>query len=89
MTTSFQAFKFIELYSFIQFFTCTMCYTINAVLTDHQFLYIDLVALVPLSIFSAWTGPNPTLNKYLPTATLFYFPVLLSVFVSAAIQLAF
>jgi len=52
-------------------------------------LYIDLVALVPLSIFSAWTGPYPTLNRSLPTATLFYLPVILSVFVSAAIQLAF
>jgi cation-transporting P-type ATPase 13A2 len=89
MTTSFQAFKFIELYSFIQFFTVTLDYIIDASLTDHQFLYIDLVALVPLSIFSAWTGPYPTLNKSLPTATLFYLPVVLSVFTSAAIQLAF
>ena len=89
MTTSFQAFKFIELYSLIQFFTCTMLYTENLSLTDHQFLYIDLVALVPLSIFSAWTGPYPTLNKNLPTATLFYAPVLISVFVSSLIQLAF
>lgn len=89
MTTSFQAFKFIELYSFIQFFTCLMCYCVDAAITDHQFLYIDLVALVPLSIFSAWTGPHPELNKFLPTETLFYFPVLLSVFASAAIQLGF
>lgn len=35
MTTSFQAFKFIELYSFIQFFSCTMLYTVNSSLTDH------------------------------------------------------
>jgi len=35
MTTSFQAFKFIELYSLIQFFSCTMLYTVNAALTDH------------------------------------------------------
>jgi len=89
MTTSFQAFKFIELYSLIQFFSCTMLYTVNAALTDHQFLYIDLVALVPLSIFSAWTGAYPTLNKELPTHTLFYTPVLISVATSALIQLAF
>jgi hypothetical protein len=62
-----------------------MLYTINESLTDHQFLYIDLVALIPLSIFSAWTGPYPTLNKSLPTATLFYTPVLISVIVSALI----
>lgn len=66
-----------------------MLYTINASLTDHQFLYIDLVALVPLSIFSAWTGAYPKLNSSIPTASLFYAPVLISVFVSALIQLAF
>jgi cation-transporting ATPase 13A3/4/5 len=52
-------------------------------------LYIDLVALIPLSIFSAWTGAYPKLTKDLPTATLFYTPVLISVFMSALIQLAF
>jgi len=89
LTTSFQAFKFIELYSFIQFFTCAMCYCVGGNLTDHQFLYIDLVALVPLSIFSARTGPYPQLNKFLPTETLFYLPVLMSVFISAFIQFSF
>jgi hypothetical protein len=62
-----------------------MLYTINASLTDHQFLYIDLVALVPLSIFSAWTGAYPLLNKSVPTATLFYAPVLISVSAAALI----
>jgi hypothetical protein len=62
-----------------------MMYTRDCVLTDHQFLYIDLVALIPLSIFSAWTGPYPTLNDNLPTATLFYAPVLLSVAFSSLI----
>jgi cation-transporting P-type ATPase 13A2 len=51
LTTSFQAFKFIELYSMIQFITSILCYARNARITDNQFLYIDLVALVPLSIF--------------------------------------
>ena len=51
MTTSFQAFKFIELYSLIQFFSCIILYSIDASLTDWQFLYIDLVALLPLAIF--------------------------------------
>jgi hypothetical protein len=63
-----------------------MLYTIDANITDHQFLYIDLV---PLSIFSAWTGAHEKLNKEVPTATLFYTPVLVSVIMSAAIQLAF
>lgn len=51
LATTFQAFKFIELYSIIQFVTSILCYTKGAAITDGQFLYIDLVALVPLSIF--------------------------------------
>ena len=89
MTTSFQAFKFIELYSLIQFYSNVLLYLVDSQMLDTQFLYIDLIALIPLSIFSAWTGPYPTLNKNLPTATLFYAPVLISVIMSATIQFAF
>lgn len=85
LTTSFQAFKFIELYSLIQFFTSILCYTKGAAITDGQFLYIDLVALVPLSIFQARTGSYHKLTKDMPTDTLFYGPVLISVGVSALI----
>ncbi len=52
-------------------------------------MYVDLIALVPLSIFQAWTGAYEKLTKHVPTATLFYLPVLISVVVAAAIQLAF
>jgi len=85
MTTSFQAFKFIELYSLIQFFTILQLYCIDANLTNHQFLYIDLVALVPLSIFQAWTGAYEKLTNHIPTATLFYLPVIVSVSAAALI----
>lgn len=89
MATSFQSFKFIELYSVIQLITCSMLYAVGSNITDAQFLYIDLVALVPLSIVQAWTGSYEKLTKEVPTATLFYFPVLLSVVVSSLIQFAF
>lgn len=51
LTTSFQCFKFIELYSMIQFASVTLLYFIGANLTDNQFLYVDLIILVPLSMF--------------------------------------
>jgi len=51
MATSFQSFKFIELYALIQFFSVVLLIPIECNLTDRQFLFIDLVALVPLSIF--------------------------------------
>ena len=89
MITSFQAFKFIELYSVIQLISCTMLYAIGNNITDSQFLYIDLITLVPLSIFQAWTGSYHKLTKDIPTSTLFYYPVLTSVIVASFIQLSF
>jgi cation-transporting ATPase 13A2 len=89
MATSFQSFKFIELYALIQFFSVVLLIPIECNLTDRQFLYIDLVALVPLSIFQARTGAYSKLSSEVPTATLFYAPVLASVAGSAAIQFVF
>ena len=66
-----------------------MLYSIGSNITDTQFLYIDLVALVPLSVVQSWTGSYHRLTRDVPTATLFYFPVLLSVIVSSLIQFAF
>lgn len=34
MTTSFQAFKFIELYSVIQLVSCTLLYSVGSAITD-------------------------------------------------------
>lgn len=62
-----------------------MLYSIGSNITNNQFLYIDITALVPLSIVQAWTGSYEKLTKDVPTATLFYYPVLLSVFVSSMI----
>jgi len=89
MTTSFQSFKFIELYSVIQTFSVIMLYTVGSSLMDFQFLYIDLVALIPLSIVQAWTGSYEKLTKDRPPSSLFYFPVFFSVLVSALIQIGF
>ena len=66
-----------------------MLYGIGSNITDNQFLFIDLVALIPLSIVQAWTGSSERLTKDVPTATLFYYPVLLSVVASSLIQFIF
>ena len=89
LATSFQSFKFIELYSIIQLTTCVMLYSIGSNITDMQFLYIDLVALIPLSVLQAWTGSHSELTADMPTATLFYCPVLFSVICSSLIQVSF
>ena len=69
--------------------SCTILFIIGSNITDMQFLYVDLIALVPLSVMQAWTGSYHKLTKDKPTSTLFYFPVILSVCVSSLIQIAF
>jgi magnesium-transporting ATPase (P-type) len=57
--------------------------------TDGQYLYIDLLVTFPLTIFIAMTKPQDNLTDDLPTESLFYLPILLSVVVMAFIQFAF
>lgn len=66
LTTTFQAFKFIELYSMIQFFTVSLLYLESSNLYDNEFLYIDLCVLVPLCIFQSRTGAYSKLTSQLP-----------------------
>ena len=85
LTTSFQCFKFIELYSMIQFTTVTLLYFIGSNLTDPQYLYIDLIILVPLSMLMGQTAPYSHLTPHLPSGSLISFPVLVSVLGSVVI----
>jgi cation-transporting P-type ATPase 13A2 len=89
LTTSFQMFKFIELYSMIQFISVTFLYTIGSNLGDNQFLYIDLALLVPLSMFMGQTEPYRHLTPHLPSGALISLPVLASVIGSILIQFGF
>ncbi len=69
----------------IQFFSVTMLYAIGSNLSDNQFLYIDIMVLVPLCIFQSWTGANEQLTKHLPQESLLSAPVLVSVLGAAVI----
>ena len=62
LTTSFTNFKFIELYALIQFTSSIVLYVVGQNLADYQFLYIDLILLLPLSIFMGRTEPYHSLT---------------------------
>ncbi|KAJ5736601.1 uncharacterized protein N7483_001726 [Penicillium malachiteum] len=70
LVTSFCCFKFMSLYSAIQFSTVSFLYTSGSNLGDFQFLYIDLALIMPIAIFMGWTAPYPTLSRKRPTADL-------------------
>jgi cation-transporting ATPase 13A2 len=70
LVTSFSCFKYMSLYSAIQFTTVSFLYASASNLGDFQFLYIDLVIILPVAIFMGWAGPSLTLSRKRPTASL-------------------
>ncbi|KAF2095169.1 hypothetical protein NA57DRAFT_68149 [Rhizodiscina lignyota] len=70
LVTSFSCFKYMSLYSAIQFTSVSFLYASASNLGDFQFLYIDLLLILPIAIFMGWTGPYPVLSRKRPTASL-------------------
>jgi cation-transporting ATPase 13A3/4/5 len=89
LVTSIQCFKFMALYSMIEFMTVTMMYLFTTNISDNQFLYIDLVLIIPIATTMSWSRAYPVLSKEQPTSALISFIVLLSVIGQIAIQLLF
>lgn len=80
LVTSFSCFKYMALYSLIQFTSITILYNLASSLGDFQFLYIDLFIILPVAVAMARTLPYPTLHVKRPTANLVSKKVLLSMF---------
>ena len=85
--TSFSNFKYIEMYSMVQFTNVILLYTVGSNMSNYQFLYEDLVVSVPLTLFMGWTGPYSKLTSMRPPGSLLSFPVLFSVFGAVMIEL--
>jgi len=48
LVTSFQCFKWMAMYSMVQFISVSTLYVLDTNLSDNQFLYIDLFTIIPL-----------------------------------------
>lgn len=70
LVTSFSCFKYMSLYSAIQFVTVSFMYSLGSNLGDFQFLWIDLFLIIPIAIFMGWAEPYPRLCVKRPTANL-------------------
>ncbi|KAK4669720.1 uncharacterized protein QC763_205500 [Podospora pseudopauciseta] len=70
LVTSFACFKYMSLYSAIQFTTVSFLYASASNLGDFQFLYIDLALILPIAVFMGWSKPYPVLCKKKPIADL-------------------
>ena len=86
---SFQAFKFVELQSVIQFASITLLYQVGTDMADNEVLYINLFIILPLSIFMSWTKPSDHLTKNIPTVSLFSASFLMSITLSMIFQIGF
>ncbi|XP_075058359.1 polyamine-transporting ATPase 13A3 isoform X2 [Mixophyes fleayi] len=89
LTTSFCVFKFMALYSIIQYFTVTLLYSILSNLGDSQFLFIDL-AIILVVVFTMSLNPAwKELVAQRPPTGLISGPLLFSVLSQVLICLAF
>lgn len=70
LVTSFSCFKYMSLYSAIQFCSVSFLYASASNLGDFQFLFIDLALILPIAVFMSWAGPSPELCRKRPTADL-------------------
>lgn len=70
LVTSFCCFKYMSLYSAIQFASVSFLYASASNLGDFQFLFIDLLLILPIAIFMGWTSAYPVLSHKQPTASL-------------------
>lgn len=70
LVTSFSCFKYMSLYSAIQFTSVSFLYASASNLGDFQFLFIDLALILPIAVFMSWAGPFPELGRKRPTADL-------------------
>jgi cation-transporting P-type ATPase 13A2 len=70
LVTSFCCFKYMSLYSAIQFTSVSFLYASASNLGDFQFLFIDLALILPIAIFMGWTGAYHALSRKRPTASL-------------------
>ncbi|WAQ80682.1 hypothetical protein PtA15_1A20 [Puccinia triticina] len=91
LVTSFSCFKYMALYSLIQFTTITLLYSLPSSLGDFQFLYIDLFIIIPVAVTMGRTHPYGRIAAKRPTANLVSKRVLTSllgqVLINSTIQL--
>lgn len=79
LVTSFQCFRFMMLYSLIQFISITILNILNSYPTDNQTLIADLFIIFPIALLIARTETSSTLTKHSPISSLISMPIILGI----------
>jgi cation-transporting ATPase 13A2 len=80
LLTSFQIFKYMAFYSLIQFFCIILLSDINSTLGNYQFLFVDLLVILPIVFLMSRTGTAEKLGNERPSGSLLNPLVCLSLF---------
>uniref|UniRef100_A0A8B9MYW8 Polyamine-transporting ATPase 13A2 n=1 Tax=Accipiter nisus TaxID=211598 RepID=A0A8B9MYW8_9AVES len=80
LVTSFGVFKYMALYSLVQFVSVLLLYTINTNLSDFQFLFFDLIITTTVAVLMGRTGPAQELGVERPQGALISILVLGSLY---------
>jgi len=86
LVTSIQTFKYMMMYSLIQFIAVTLLIILNSYLTDRQFLASDVFIIFPLAFLIARTGAHDKLTAHQPNGTLISLPIVSSILMQTMIQ---
>lgn len=87
--TGFQLFKFMALYAAVQFSNSLMMDLTGTYLSEYEFLYVDTLLVLPLSMVLPHTRAWTKLEPRRPVSSLLHWNVLTSVFGQAAICTGF
>lgn len=86
LSVSYQTFKYMALYSMIQFIMITILYYEIIEITNWAYYHQDIFAVLPFSSFMALSGTAKKLSKYKPVARLMSYNILSSVIGQIIIQ---
>jgi len=89
IVSSFVSFKFMSLYSLVQFTSLSFLYTFGSTFSDWQFIYIDLFIILPLGILMNGHEPAKSLALEKPDIKLISPPVLISILMQMLLQSLF
>eukprot|EP01135_Chromosphaera_perkinsii_P010889 Nk52_evm16s2273 gene=Nk52_evmTU16s2273 len=89
LVTSFSVFKYMAMYSFIQFMCILQLYSMNFNLGDFQYLYMDLLIIMPIAISMSRTHGHSKIVVKRPPGSLASPTVIISLLIHILIMLAF
>ncbi|KAK7501863.1 hypothetical protein BaRGS_00006949 [Batillaria attramentaria] len=89
LVTSFGCFKYMALYSFIQFISVLILYTFQTNLSDLEFLYIDLIITTTIAVLLGYTGAYEKLVRKKPPDSLVKLSNIMSILVQVLVTAAF